>query len=127
MSPSACASPSRARLDVDRHGGSPDDVALDLAKVARRGTTVPVAATQISKLVDVPLAGTVTAGANLVVEVSTPDLLGTGQQINVGMTAAGESQPGYLRSPLCGPASPMTTMAAGIPDAHLVITVTGTR
>jgi hypothetical protein len=92
-----------------------------------RSTTVTVEATQISKVIEVPLAATVPAGANLVVEIALPELDGTGQQVNAGFTAAGEQRPGFLRSPLCGPASPMTTTAAGIPDAHLVVTVTGTR
>jgi hypothetical protein len=115
-------------VQIGTYGGSANDTTIDVAKVTPiRSTTVPIAATQISKVIEVPLAGTVTAGANLIVEVSTPNLVGTGQQINIGITASDETRPGFVRSPLCGTTSPVTTMAAGAPDAHFVITVTGTR
>jgi len=125
-----CFAVGTPALDVKlgTYSGSATDVALDLAKVtALDSANVPITATQISTTIDVPLVGTVPGGSNVIIEVSTPDLAGTGNQINIGVTAAGETQPGYLRSPLCGTASPVTTSAAGISEAHLVLTVSGSR
>ncbi len=115
-------------VKLGTYGGSPNDTALDLAKITPLKTaSVSVAATQISKVVQVPIVGTIDAGKNIIVEVSTPDLLGTGEQINIGVTAGTETKPGFLRSPLCGTANPVTTTSAGVPEAHLVITVTGSK
>jgi len=115
-------------VKLGTYGGGADDTQLDLAKVTPLDSAnVMVEATQISKTVDVDLSGTVAAGDNVIVEVSTADLNGTGNQVNLGVTAAGEDHPAYLRSPLCGTTSPVTTMTAGVPEAHLVLTVTGTR
>ncbi len=115
-------------VKVGTYGGSPDDTTLALGNITMLGSAeVTVPATQISKVIEVPIAATVPAGANLVVEVASPDLIGTGQQLNIGVTAAGESRPGFLRAPLCGTANPTKTTTAGAADAHLVLTVTGTR
>ncbi len=92
-----------------------------------KSANVTVQATEISKVIDVPIRTTVPAGSQLVVEVATPDQLGTGQQMTIGVTASNEERPGFLRAPLCGTASPTQTTTAGIPDAHVVITVTGSR
>lgn len=110
------------------YGGSLSDVSLDLAKVTPlTSTTVTIPATQITELVDAKMTADVSAGANLVAEMSITNRMGTGQQVNIGLTASGESHPGYIRSPLCGPATPMTTASIGHADAHMVITVTGTQ
>jgi len=90
-------------------------------------TNVTVQPTQISKLIEVPIMATVPAGSQLVVEVASPNLMGTGAQFTVGVTAADEDRPGYLRAPLCGTASATQTTTAGVPDAHVVLTVTGSR
>ena len=90
-------------------------------------SNVTVQPTQISKVIDVPITAAIPAGAQLVVEVATPDQVGTGQQMTIGVTAGDEDRPGFLRAPLCGTASPTLTTTAGVPNAHVVITVTGTR
>ena len=114
-------------IHVGTYGGGANDQSLDLAKVARLNSAgVRVAPTQISRLVEVPLIATIPAGKNLIVEVEVPDFKGTGQELNMGFTAGGETKPGYVRSPLCGPAIATKTTAAGLPNAHLVLTVTGT-
>lgn len=101
---------------------------IDLADVSVLSSEmVTIQATQISRVIEVPIAASVPAGANLIVEVESPDLVGTGQQINIGVTAADEDRPGFLRAPLCGTQTPTQTVAAGVPDAHVVLTVTGTR
>jgi hypothetical protein len=83
--------------------------------------------TQISKVIDVPLEATVPAGSQLVVEIRSPDLNGTGEQFTVGVTAADEERPAYLRAALCGTPNATQTTTAGVPDAHVVLFVTGTR
>jgi hypothetical protein len=125
-----CFSVGSPMLDVKLglYGGSIEDSVLDLAKVTPLDAgAVAVPANQIPRLIGVPIDATVPSGSNIIVEVSTPDLEGTGQEVNIGLTAAAETQPAFLRAPLCGTAMPTTTTAAGHADAHFVITVTGTR
>ncbi|MEO8704030.1 MAG: hypothetical protein ABI867_28525 [Kofleriaceae bacterium] len=115
-------------VKVGTYSGGATDTALDLAKVTPiKSATTAIAPTQISKVVDIPLQASIPAGSNLIVEIDVPDLDGTGQQVNMGFSASGEQKPGYVRSPLCGPAVPMTTSGAGLPNAHFVLTVTGTQ
>jgi hypothetical protein len=112
---------------VGSYGGGAAGATLDLAQIANPQTaTVPVMATQISKTIDIPITTSIPAGSNLIVEVAVPDLEGTGEQVNVGFTASSERKPGYVRSPLCGPAAATNTSGAGLPNARLVLTVTGT-
>lgn len=121
----AVGSPT-VQVKVGSYAGGAADASLDLAQVTTIQTVdVPVAATQISKTIDVPITAAVPPG-NLIVELVVPDLEGTSQEVNMGFTAAAEEKPGYVRSPLCGPATPMTTSGAGLPNAHLVLSVTGT-
>jgi hypothetical protein len=115
-------------VKVSQYGGSATDPQLDLTNVVPLGTAnAAVEATQISKLIDVPVGATLQGSSNLLVEVSLPDLDGTGESIAIGVTAGDEAKPGYLKAPLCGTANAVTTTGAGVPEAHLVITVTGTR
>ena len=114
-------------VKLGTYAGGATDATLDLARVTTlQMMTVPVEATQISRTIDIPLAASIPAGSNVIVEVAVPDLDGTGEQVNVGFTASSESKPGYVRSPLCGPGVATTTSGAGLPNAHLVLTVTGT-
>jgi hypothetical protein len=113
-------------LKVGTYAGGAADAALDLSKVSPiKSASTEIAPTQISKVVDIPIQASIPAGSNLIVEIDLPDFEGTGQQVNMGFTASGEQKPGYVRSPLCGPATPMTTSGAGLPNAHFVLTVTG--
>lgn len=113
------------QVRIGSYGGDPGAATLDLAQITPISSVdVPIAATQISKTLEVPLPAEVPPG-NLIVEVEVPDLEGTAQEVNVGFTAGSERTPGYVRSPLCGPAAPTTTTEAGLPNAHLVISVTG--
>jgi len=101
---------------------------LDPTDITPLGSaTTTIQATQISKVIDVPLTAAVPAGAQLVVEVASPDQVGTGQQFTIGVTAADEDRAAYLRAPLCGTANATLTTTAGVPDAHVVLTVTGSR
>jgi hypothetical protein len=115
-------------VKLGTYSGGLNDAQLDIAKIATiKSTTVTVPATQITELVDAKLAVDVPATSLLLVEMNIGDRMGTGQQVNIGLTASKESHPGYLRSPLCGQATPMSTTSIGHADAHMVITVTGTQ
>ncbi len=116
------------QLKLSTYGGGLNDTMLDVSKVtALAQNTVAIPPTQITELVQAPITTDVPAGSLLLVEVGVIDLNGTGEQFNMGMTAASETKPGYLKSPLCGPTAPTTTTAAGLPNAHVVLTVTGSQ
>jgi hypothetical protein len=101
---------------------------LDPADITPLGSAnATIQPTLIPKLIDVPITGTVPAGGQLVVEVRTADQLGSGNQFTIGVTAADEERPAYLRAALCGTPNATQTTTAGVPDAHVVLTVTGSR
>jgi hypothetical protein len=77
--------------------------------------------------VTVPILATVPANAQMIVEVFSPDQLGTGgKYFYLGGNTLGESKPAYLRAPGCTTPQPKTTAALGFPTS-LVLTVTGTK
>lgn len=101
---------------------------LDPADITPLGSAnATIQASLIPKLVDVPIAGTVPAGGQLVVEVRIADQLGSGNQFTIGVTAADEDRPAYLRAALCGTPNATQTTTAGVPMAHVVLTVSGSR
>jgi hypothetical protein len=113
-------------IKVGTYGGGSMDNTLDLTKVtALKSTSVAIPATQITELVDAPIAADVPGGKNLIVEIEVADLNGTGKQVTIGSTANAQTQPAYLRSTLCGFTQPTSTTTAGEPNAHFVITATG--
>lgn len=113
-------------VKIGSYSGGATDMMIDLAKVTGvTSLTVPVKATQVSQVIDVPITATVPPTANMVVEIAIPDLNGSGNQVNMGFSAGGEAHPAYLRSPRCGTPTPSTTVSAGLARAHLVLTVTG--
>lgn len=69
----------------------------------------------------------VPAGSTLVAEILVPDAQGAGTTFLLGANTAAETAPGYIRSPACGSATPASFASIGFPDAHIVLTVTGTR
>jgi hypothetical protein len=114
-------------VKVGTLAGAPG-VSLDPDDITPLGSAnATIQATNISKVIDVPLEATVPAGSQLVVEVRSPDQTGTGNQFTVGVTAADEERPAYLRAALCGTPNATQTTAAGVPDAHVVLFVTGAR
>ena len=115
-------------VKIGTYSGGAMDQTLDVSKItALKMTTVEIPATQITELVEAPIAVDVPGGKNLVVEVHVADRNGTGEQVDIGSTANTQSQPAYLRSPLCSLNQPTSTTAAGHADAHFIITVTGTH
>lgn len=87
---------------------------------------VPNTASTATMTVNVPILATVPANAQMIVEVFSPNQLGTGKYFYLGGNALGESKPGYLRAPGCTTPQPKTTAALGFPTSNLVITVSGT-
>jgi len=80
--------------------------------------------------VNVPISATVPAGAQLVVEVFSPDLAGTGKMFWIGGNTGGETAPAYVRAPACSIAQPQSVPVvaanAGLnPPPNLLITVQG--
>lgn len=62
----------------------------------------------------------------LVAEIAVPDGEPIGNVFFVGANMGTETQPGYLRAPLCGLAEPMTFASIGFPNVRLILEVTGT-
>jgi hypothetical protein len=96
----------------------------DLDLLASQAVTV--GPEQDGRLVTVPVRTVVPAGATLVVEVASDDLLGTGW-FYPGANDRGESAPSYFASEACGYPEPtsMASVGFGFPDVHLVMSVTG--
>jgi hypothetical protein len=90
---------------------------------------VPNTAAAAATTVTVPITANVPALSQMIVEVFSPDLSGTGRYFYIGGNAAGETKPSYLRAPSgnCATPQPRTTGALGFPNSHLVITVSGTK
>lgn len=76
-------------------------------------------------LLSLPIAAHLPVGAQLVVEVLTPDGQAGGYFFFIGSNSAPETAPSYLRAPDCGFPTPATTAAIGFPDMHIVMNVRG--
>ncbi len=102
------------------------DIAL-ITPIAAATFAVPNTASTATTSVTVPVSATVPAQSQMIVEVFSPDLTGTGKYFYLGGNSLGESKPGYLRAPTCTTPQPKTTAALGFPTSNLVITVNGTK
>jgi hypothetical protein len=116
-------------VQVRLHTLSGSFVTTNLTNVA--GQTVTVNDTTAGIVIPVALspAPTIQPNATLVAELFVPDGdvdgNGAGNIIFVGSNTAAETGPSYIRAPDCGLSEPGTTAAAGFPDMHVVLTVTG--
>jgi hypothetical protein len=88
------------------------------------GTTDVTLPAQQMTIADVPVTGTAPAGSTLVVEVDVPDMSGVGAFF-IGSNPNGQTAPSFLRSASCGLVEPTDLAALGIPDMHIVMSVTG--
>ncbi|TDD73096.1 hypothetical protein E1262_01005 [Jiangella aurantiaca] len=95
---------------------------VNLTRLASETVTLEDAA---ETLVSVPVSTRVPAGATLVLEVATPDLLNVGAVVP-GANSAGQTGPSYISADDCGAPNPVTMESLGFPDAHLVMAVDGT-
>lgn len=97
------------------------------------GTRTPVGSAalvavpdQTLSLFNVPVTGTVPAGAELVVEVFTPDGTAASNQFFIGSNNAGETGPSYIQAAGCGITTPTATSAIGFPNMQIAMNVFGT-
>ncbi len=121
-----------AQVKIGRYTGTPGGASLTLADVMPINT----AAVQIpdgSTSFTAPIAGTLPAGAHLIVELAIPDGLAAQNVFFIGTNAAGESRPGYIRAPNCNVIAPSSMNVIGaqqsppIPKTDLIMTVTGLK
>jgi PKD repeat protein len=94
----------------------------NMTLIASAPVTVP---DQSLTIINMPVAGTIPAGSQLVVDFFTPDGTGVGNLLFVGSNNLGQTAPTYLAAADCGVAEPTDTAAIGFPDMHLVMNVTG--
>jgi len=94
-----------------------------LTQIATATFNVPDSASNTVFLV--PITATVPAGAQLVMEVFTPDGTAAGNLLFIGSNADFESGQSYLSAASCGFTTPTTTAAVGFPNMHLVFNVNG--
>ncbi len=123
---------------VDGNGGT---VAVDVKLHTLNGSFVRANLTQVSEttqaiaeaaamtVVDFPIAADVPGASKLVLEVHVPDLDGTGTGVVIGANDLGQSEQAYIRAPAegCNFVEPVTTAATGFPNAHIVMSVTGSH
>jgi hypothetical protein len=115
-------------VKLSTYTGGFSDAHLDTTKLTLlKMVDVVVPPTQITELVQAPIAADAPGNSLLVAEIVTSNLMGTGDQVNIGSTDSNETHAAYLLAPKCGTASPTTTTAAGLTGAAYVITVTGSH
>ena len=104
------------------------DVAL-ISPIIAVTFNVPNTASTTPMSVTVPITANVPALSQMVVEVFSPNLLGTSKYFYLGGNSGGEAKPAYLRAPsgTCATPQPKSTTALGFPTSHLVISVSGTH
>lgn len=104
------------------------DVAL-ISPITAVTFNVPNTASTAPTSVTVPIIANVPALSQMVVEVFSPNLLGTSKYFYLGGNNAGEARPAYLRAPsgTCATPQPKSTSVLGFPMSHLVISVSGTH
>lgn len=99
------------------------DGAFHVSNLTEIGSAVEEVPDQFQTLVEIPVIGTVPAGATLVVEIRGPDGSFLGESFAPGMNAAGETDPSYMVSEQCGIFNPTTMGELGFPDRHLVMEI----
>ena len=132
---SACA--VRVGIELANAAGTGTSQPLTVRLYANSGAAFPggtrqqVAATTISvadqtrSVIEVPLLGSISAGAELIAEVFSPNGQAMGHSFFIGSNTAGQSAPGYVFAPACGVSGPTPLAAIGHPNAHWVLSVVG--
>jgi len=81
----------------------------------------------VETLVSVPIAATIPAGSNVLVEVGyVAQTANSGNRIFLSANDLGESAPTYISSTACSLVPPTPLASINFPNAHLVLSVTGT-
>jgi hypothetical protein len=83
-------------------------------------------ADQAATILSAPITGNIPAGADLVVEVFTPDGQTAGHTFFMGSNAGGESGPSFIEAADCGITTPTATSAIGFPNMQIVLNARGT-
>ena len=95
------------------------------------GTTVLVStqalsvADQSATILSVPITGNIPAGADLVVEVFTPNGQADGHTFFIGSNNGGESGPSFIEAADCGITTPTATSSIGFPEMQIVLNARG--
>jgi hypothetical protein len=89
------------------------------------GTTSIQLSNQSNTIASIPVTGTASAGSELVVEIFIPDGQAASNTFRIGSNTAPETGPSYIRAPLCGEPTPVTTADINFPEVHFVINVRG--
>lgn len=116
------------QVKIGTYAGNLTQTQLDttqITPIASATFNVPNTASTATTTVTVPVAANVPAQSQMIVEVFSPNLAGTGKYFYIGGNSAGESKPSYLRAPACGSAQPVTTGSIGFATSHIVIKVSG--
>ena len=113
--------PVTVRLHTNSGGAFPAGTRTQIAT-----TTIQVLDSASGTVLDVPLVATVPAGAELVMEVFTPNGQATGNFFFIGSNTAAETGPSYLSAADCGLATPTDTATIGFPDMNIVFNINGT-
>jgi hypothetical protein len=120
-----------AQIKIGTYTGTIGANTLDLSKVtALNAQTVTIPPTTTGVSVPVAINATIPANAQFIVELFAPDLSTTaGNHIYIGATTSAETanRPSYIRAPACSINTPQTVAMTGFPNAHAIITVTGTH
>ena len=90
-----------------------------------QGTANLSVADQSATVLDAPITASIPAGAEMVVEIFTPDGQTAGHSFFIGSNADGQSAPSYLSAATCGVTVPTPTGSIGFPDMHIVMNVRG--
>lgn len=115
----ATSQPVTVRLFSNTGGAFPAGTRVQV------GTVDTMVNDQNLGVVTVPLTATVPAGAELVVEVLTPDGAPGMNSFFLGAGGATETGPSYIQAPACGLAAPATTASINFPNARWILDVIG--
>lgn len=89
--------------------------------------TTNMLATDVGTLKSIPISATIPAGSNLLVEVGyEAQTANSGNLIFLSANDLGETAPTYISSTTCSITAPATMASINFPNAHLVLSVTGT-
>ncbi len=81
---------------------------------------------QALTLFQIPVIGSATAGSELVVEIAIPNTVGGENHLFfIGSNALGQTAPSYISSVDCGSGVPGDLADIGVPNMHIVMSVTG--
>ncbi len=113
-------------LQVRLHTLAGAMIRANLTNVAGNNVTLPN--TAAGTIVNVPItpAPMIPPTATLVAEIFVPDSDAVGHRFFPGTNTGTETQPGYVRGPICNIPEPATYNSLNFPLVKLVLTVTGT-